>query len=399
MGFRREKYVPRGGPDGGDGGAGGRVVGIAGGSVRTLRELGRRRVYQAERGQHGRGAGKRGRRGKDIVLTVPVGTEVRVANEEECLADLNADEESVVVARGGVGGKGNEWFARADYQTPHIAQRGQAGEKAKIELKLKVLADVGIIGLPNAGKSTLLRAMSAARPHVADYPFTTREPVVGVVDVGFERFIMADIPGLIEDAHAGAGLGLEFLQHIERTRVLVHVLDGARADPLSDMEVVNRELSEYSAALGERRQLVIVNKVDLVEVKNRVGKLKEALARSGLEAQFVSAAEEQGTDELARRIVEVLSSERAEVAPEPSPIVRPKARGQRFEVHREEDGFCVEGERVVTFAEMMPVEMEEGRQELWWRLGRWGVSTALRRAGARPGARVRLGRVELEWLG
>jgi len=268
-----------------------------------------------------------------------------------------------------------------------------------VELDLKLLADVGIIGLPNAGKSTLLRAISRARPRVADYPFTTREPVLGVVDVGFESFLVADMPGLIEDAHAGVGLGLEFLRHIERTRVLVHLLDGTRLDPLSDMDVVNYELSEYSAALAHRPQLVVVNKLDLPRVKARVGELKEAFARRGLEAYFVSAAERQGTDELVPRIAEVLLSERGEVAEEVSPVVRPKPLGRRFQVRREEDGFRVEGERVVTFAEMMPVEMEEGRQELWWRLGRWGVSGALRRAGARLGARVRLGKVELEWPG
>lgn len=399
MSFRREKYVPRGGPDGGDGGNGGNVVVLADGSVATLREFGRQRVFKAERGGHGEGSGKNGRRGREVVLRVPLGTEVRRLGDSVLLADLAEAGESVVVARGGLGGRGNTWFARAEYRAPRIAQRGQAGEEVEIQLDLKLLADVGIVGLPNVGKSTLLRGMSAARPRVAEYPFTTLEPVLGVVDVGFESFVLADIPGLIEGAHKGAGLGLDFLRHIERTRVVVHLLDGARPDPLSDMEVVNRELSEYSAALAERPQVVVVNKVDLTEVEARVGELEEAFVRKGLVPQFVSAAERRGIDELARRMAEVLSTERREAPPEEPPVVRPRPLGRRFDVRRVEDGFRVEGERVVTFAEMMPVELEEGRQELWWRLGRWGVSAALRRAGAKAGDHIRLGKVELEWPG
>ncbi len=399
VGFRREKYVPYGGPDGGDGGNGGRVVIVADSSASTLRELGGRRQYKAERGQHGGGSRKRGRRGRDVVLRVPVGTEVREAEGGVLLADLEEVGQSVVVARGGLGGKGNAWFARADYQAPRIAQRGQAAEETKVDLDLKLLADVGIVGLPNAGKSTLLRAISAARPRVADYPFTTLEAALGVVDVGYKSFVVADIPGLIEGAHGGAGLGLDFLRHVERTRVLVHMLDGSRPEPLADMDVVNRELSQYTAALTDRPQVLVVNKVDMPEVESRVGELRAALAARGLEAQFLSAAVGSGTDELVRRMAEMLSTESREVVPESPPVVRPEPRGRRFEVRRERDGFRVEGERMITFAEMMPVEVEEGRQELWWRLSRWGVSAALRRAGARPGAHIRLGKMELEWPG
>ena len=372
---------------------------VADSSVTTLRELGRRRQYWAERGQHGGGAQRKGRRGRDVVLSVPVGTEVWEAGGGTLLADLDEVGESVVVAKGGLGGKGNAWFARADYQTPHIAQRGQAAEETKVDLDLKLLADVGIIGLTNAGKSTLLRVISAARPRVADYPFTTREAVLGVVDVGFKSFVVADIPGLIEGAHGGAGLGLDFLRHIERTRVLVHLIDGSRPEPLSDMDVVNHELSQYTAALTDRPQLLVVNKVDLAEVRNRVGELQAALATRGLEAQFLSAAGGRGTNELVQRMAEMLSTESREVASKSPPVIRPKPLGRRFEVRREQDGFRVEGERVVTFAEMMPVEVEEGRQELWWRLSRWGVSAALQRAGARLGAHIHLGKVELEWPG
>ena len=400
MSFRREKYVPHGGPDGGDGGNGGGVVLVADGSVRTLKEMGRKRVYRGERGQHGQGSGKSGRRGEDVLLSVPIGTQVRDVRSGELVADLDEAGKTQVIARGGLGGRGNTWFARAVYRTPRIAQRGQPGEERQLQLDLKLLADVGIVGMPNAGKSTLLRAISAARPRVADYPFTTLEPSLGVVELGYERFVVADIPGLIEGAHAGVGLGLDFLRHVERTRVLVHLIDGARADPLADMDAVNRELEQYGGGLEKRGQIVVVNKLDLAEVRRRSPELRELLASRGIGASFISAAEGEGTDELVRSMAEALAATREE---RPAAVevakLRPRPLGRGFRVRREGDAFRVEGERVAVFAEMMPVEVEEGRQELWWRLSRWGVSGALRRAGAAPGDRVRLGKVELEWPG
>ena len=398
--FRREKYVPHGGPDGGDGGNGGSVVLIADASVRTLKEMGRKRVYRGERGQHGQGSGKHGRRGEAVLLRAPLGTQVKDVGSGELVVDLDEEGKTVIVARGGLGGRGNTWFARAVYRAPRIAQRGQAGEERELQLDLKLLADVGLVGMPNAGKSTLLRAISAARPRVADYPFTTLEPSLGVVELGYERFVVADIPGLIEGAHAGVGLGLDFLRHVERTRVLVHLIDGARPDPLADMDAVNRELEEYGGGLEERDQIVAVNKVDLPEVQRRLPELRELLASRGIAASFISAAEGEGTDELVRSMAEALAATREEEsAVVEVPTLRPRPLGRGFSVRREGEAFRVEGERVAVFAEMMPVEVEEGRQETWWRLGRWGVSGALRRAGAAPGDRVRLGKVELEWPG
>ena len=400
MSFRREKYVPHGGPDGGDGGNGGSVVLVADGSVRTLKEMGRRRVHRAERGQRGLGSGKNGRRGEDAVLHVPVGTQVQDVGSGELIADLDDVGKTAVVARGGLGGRGNTWFARAVYRAPRIAQRGQPGEERELQLDLKLLADVGLVGMPNAGKSTLLRAISAARPRVADYPFTTLEPSLGVVELGYERFVVADIPGLIEGAHSGVGLGLDFLRHVERTRVLVHLIDGSRSDPLGDMDTVNRELAEYGGGLEERSQIVAVNKVDLAEVRRRVPELRGLLGSRGIGASFISAAEREGTDDLVRSMAEALAATRAErPAAVEVPKLRPRPLGRGFSVRREGEAFRVDGERIAAFVEMMPVEMEEGRQETWWRLGRWGVGSALRRAGAAPGDRVRLGKVELEWPG
>src|SRR6058998_2099640 len=259
--FRREKFVPRGGPDGGDGGDGGSIILLADRSVRTLKELGRKRVFQAESGRRGEGGKKHGRRGATLVLKVPLGTEIWRGGESgsrELIAELIEDGSSSVVVRGGIGGWGNARFATSVQRAPRIAQRGQRGEEAFLVLELKLLADVGIVGLPNAGKSTLLRAISAARPKVADYPFTTIEPVLGVVESGWHHFVVADIPGLIEGAHAGAGLGLDFLRHIERTRLIVHLIDGSSAHPAEDVRTVNEELRRYSEQLSRREQIIVL---------------------------------------------------------------------------------------------------------------------------------------------
>lgn len=400
--FRREKYVPRGGPDGGDGGRGGDVVLVVDPSLRTLKEVGRRKVYRAPRGGHGRGGGKHGRNAQPLVLRVPPGTEVwRVGADgrKEKVADLMRAGERAIVARGGLGGWGNARFATATHRAPRIAQRGQEGEEVRLVLELKLLADVGLVGLPNAGKSTLLRAISAARPKVADYPFTTVEPVLGVVERGWSAFVVADIPGLIEGAHTGVGLGLDFLRHIERTKVIVLVIDGSSADPVGDWQTVRREMREYGRGLEGRRALVAVNKVDIREVEQRQGEIEAAFEEVGERPVFISAATGKGVDELLAALDEVLKQER-EAEPEEGEWEGGSRSARHVKsgvtVRREDGAFRVEGERVVAFAEMMPVDQDEGRMELWRRLGRWGVVAALRRAGARPGDKVRLGKVELE---
>jgi GTP-binding protein len=401
--FRREKYVPRGGPDGGDGGRGGDVVFEATNSVRNLKELGRRRIYRAKAGGKGQGANKHGRGAEDLVLKVPVGTQltrVLADGTEEPAGDLAAPGARLIAARGGAGGWGNARFATSTHQAPRIAQRGQAGEEARLRLDLKLLADVGIVGLPNAGKSTLLARISAARPKIGAYPFTTLEPNLGVADVSWDRFVVADIPGLIEGAHEGAGLGLDFLRHVERTRLMIHLLDGTSEDPLRDLDTVKAELRQYGHGLAERPQVVVVNKIDVPEVAERREALAKAFAERGIEPRFVSAAAGDGVQELMEDVARMLTESRAqadhagEIVPPPLPVLRPKQRGVR--VYRENGYFRVEGEREAAFAEMMPIETDEGRAELWRRFQRWGVTGALRRAGARPGDRIRLGRVELE---
>ena len=406
--FRREKFVPRGGPNGGDGGDGADVIITASRSVRTLQELGRRRIYRADRGAHGQGSDKAGRGGKDLELKVPVGTQITIIGEdgaEEPLGDLTGEGRSVVAARGGMGGWGNARFATSVHRAPRIAQRGQLGQERRVRLDLKLLADVGLVGLPNAGKSTLLAAMSAARPRVGAYPFTTLEASLGVVDVGWQRFVAADIPGLIEGAHEGAGLGLDFLRHIERTRLLVHLIDGGNRDPWADMLAINRELSEYGQGLQGRQQIVAINKIDIAEVAERREEL-EALFRKGeIEPVFISAVGGEGveelTRELARRLKDLDEAEAALHAAEaeeeaPAPVVSPAGRPGSVTIQRQERTYHVEGERAVAFAEMMPLDTDEGRAELWRRFGRWGVTGALKRAGAKRGNRIVLGRVELE---
>ncbi|MCH7485158.1 MAG: GTPase ObgE [Chloroflexi bacterium] len=406
--FRREKFVPRGGPDGGDGGDGADVIIIASRSVRTLKELGRRRIYRADNGKHGMGSDKAGRAGKALELKVPVGTQITIIGEDEAeepLGDLTGEGRSVVAARGGMGGWGNARFTTSVHRAPRIAQRGQEGQERLVRLDLKLLADVGLVGLPNAGKSTLLAAMSAARPRVGAYPFTTLEASLGVVDVGWQRFVAADIPGLIEGAHEGAGLGLDFLRHIERTRLLVHLIDGGNPDPWADMQAINRELSEYGQGLEGRQQIIAINKVDIVEVAERRDEL-EALFRKGeIEPVFISAASGEGVEglasSLASRLEEMDEAEAALNAAEveqeaPLPVVRPAGRPGSVVIHREDRSYRVEGERAVAFAEMMPLETDEGRAEFWRRFGRWGVTGALKRAGAKRGDRIVLGCVELE---
>jgi len=401
--FRREKFVPHGGPDGGDGGSGGNVAVVADPSMSTLLEVGRRHEWRAGNGEHGQGSGKHGRRGENMVIRVPCGTQVRrrdATANDILLADLSTPGESVVVARGGLGGRGNARFATSTNQAPRIAQRGGRGEEVTLLLDLKLLSDVAIIGMPNAGKSTLLTLISAAHPRIAAYPFTTLEPVLGVVEMGYRTFVVAEIPGLIEGAHSGAGLGQEFLRHAERARIFIHLLDGTRPEPVRDLDAINAELSQFQSELAAKPQVVAVNKLDLPEVEGRQEEVREALAGREVSAHFISAAAGKGVGAL----LEQVAAELDRLTPEgPAiaelPVIAPRPLSERFEVSVVNGVRTVRGQRVEAFAEMMPLDQEEGRQEFWRRLARWGVVKAIRRAGAKPGERVRIGEVEVEWPG
>jgi GTP-binding protein len=345
-----------------------------------------------------------GRRGKDLVIRVPVGTEVRRRQEEKgdlfLVGDLTEAGQTLVIARGGLGGSGNAHFATSTNQAPRIAQRGQKGEEATLVLDLKLLSDVGILGIPNAGKSTLLAAVSRAHPKIASYPFTTVEPVLGVVEMGYKTFVVAEIPGLIEGAHRGTGLGHDFLRHAERARMFVHLLDGSRPEPLGDMEVINGELAQFRKDVAAKPQIVAVNKIDVPEVAQRTAELREQLSARRIEPFFVSAVTGEGVQRLLERMAQELSTLVEEAPlPSPLPVLRPRPLSARFGVSVCDAVYRVSGERVEAFAEMMPLDQDEGRAEFWRRLSRWGVVAALRRAGIQPGAKVRVGQVEVEWEG
>ena len=312
--FRREKFVPRGGPDGGDGGDGGSVVLDADPAITTLLDFHYQRHYTAERGQHGKGANKHGRSGADTVLRVPLGTVVSDRASGELLGDLTAPGQRVLVARGARGGRGNARFTSSTNRAPRRADLGRAGEERWIHLELKLLADVGVIGFPNVGKSTLVSRVSAARPKIADYPFTTLEPTLGIVRVDEHRsFVIADVPGLIAGAADGKGLGHRFLRHVERTRLLIHLIDldpASGRDPVEDYATIQDELSAYSPELAERPQIVAANKAELPGTEERCRALEQFCADRGLPFHAISAVTGLGLSALVRDAAGRLASER-----------------------------------------------------------------------------------------
>ena len=396
--FRREKYVPRGGPSGGDGGQGGDVVMEVDPQLNTLGHFQKQVHFKAGRGGHGRGKNQTGARGEDALVYVPPGTLVRDAAGGDLLADLTAPGQRLVVARGGQGGRGNASFASSTHQAPRLAERGAPGQERWLWLELKLLADVGLVGMPNAGKSTLLSAVSAARPKIADYPFTTLQPNLGVVRTGEYDFVLADLPGLIEGAHAGAGLGHQFLRHAERTRLLVHLLDGAADEPLRHFDQINQELRLFSPTLAERPQLVALNKLDLPEARERWPNVKRSMQARGLPAYAISAVTGEGVRELMLQVGSMLSSlPRPESVADQIPVFRAE-EGPEFSIERERDGWRVRGERVERLAAQTMWQYHEAVLRAERALEAMGVVEALRQAGVQPNDTVRIGNVELEWV-
>ncbi len=402
MSFRREKFVPFGGPDGGDGGNGGNVIVVSDESVTGLDEYRHRRRHRACSGEAGRGQRQHGKNGGDQWLRVPPGTvvsQLAPGSGAVLIADLAEPGQKVVVARGGRGGWGNARFATAINQTPRVAQRGEAGEATDILLELKLLADVGIIGYPNVGKSSLLAAASAARPEIASYPFTTREPVLGVVEVGLQKFVLAEIPGLIAGAHLGRGLGHEFLRHVARTRLLIHLVDGTSAAPVEDVKRVNDELRLYDSALADKPQLVVVNKIDLPEVRAAIPRIKGEFAATAVSVSFLSAATGEGVAELMAVVSKALEEEALPgvAAVAPVKVFRPQPRVSRVTVHKEGDTYVVTSARL---ERLFSPDSEEGPPGYWQLkpyLGRLGIEKALLKAGVRAGDRVRCGPLEWVW--
>lgn len=403
--FRREAHVPRGGPDGGDGGHGGAVVLVADASRRDLATLSYSPHQRGGRGGHGQGKQRHGARGEDVILMVPLGTQVEGLNGERF--DLLAHGQRAVVARGGVGGHGNKRFANSVRQTPRFAERGIAGESGWIELRLKLLADAGLVGLPNAGKSSLLRRLTSATPKVANYPFTTLEPALGTVDDGRRQLVLADIPGLIEGAAGGAGLGHEFLAHVERCRVLVHLI---AVDPLDDRdpvvryETVRKELAEYGAGLDRLPELPVISKSDLLP-KEEVERLVELFReRLGTEVHSLSSATGVGVEQLVHAVFTAVPEDEERRSPaagaEPEfevehAVYRPGGDGG-FAVERERDAFRVTGRGVEMLVERHDLANVEALGYLEQRLREIGVIAALERAGFVSGDEVRIGEQEFE---
>jgi GTP-binding protein len=442
MHLRRAKYIPRGGPDGGDGGRGGSIYIKGDRSQATLLSFRFKRLFKAEPGKPGGAAKRHGGAGADLTITVPIGTVVRDAATGEEVADVLEHDRRVLVAKGGRGGLGNVHFATPVQRTPEFATRGEPGEERDLELELRVVADVGLVGYPNAGKSSLLAAISAARPKIADYPFTTLEPHLGVVGIDDESFVVADIPGLIEGASGGAGLGLRFLRHLERARVLLHVLDAAGVDgrdPLEDYRRINAELREYSAELASRPQIVAGNKMDLPVARERWPVLAAAFEEMGVPAYPISAATREGLEPLLRATAALLAEikrEEALAAPPPPPLpVLPEtpdgsyldlqpdgaaagdapaadhreytpagsgqalAESREFAVRKLSEGvFRVTGKAADRLTLTTDLTSQSGMQYLMTRLRRLGIAAALEERGVQPGDRVRLRDVELRWL-
>jgi GTP-binding protein len=401
--FRREKYVPYGGPAGGDGGKGGDVLFYVDLHLNTLYRFSRQRHYRAKRGEHGRGKNQYGAWGEDLRIPVPPGTLVYNADTGDLLGDLTEVGQELVVARGGRGGRGNARFVTSTNQAPRIAEHGEPGEEYNLRLELKLLADVGLVGMPNAGKSTLLAAVTAARPKIAPYPFTTLQPNLGVVvlDVAggsrWSEFVLADIPGLIEGASEGKGLGHEFLRHIERTRILIHLLDGLSADPLADFAAINGELAAFGHGLMQKPQLVALNKTDMPEVRERWPEIQAALKAQGRPALAISALTRDSTQELLYRAAQMLADLPEEVMVHELPVFRLDEDEGEFTVEREEDGWRVHGVRVERLAAMTIWNLDEAVCRFQRALDRMGIADALEEAGVQPGDTVRIGDRELEW--
>lgn len=460
--FRREKFVPKGGPDGGDGGRGGSVYLRVNPEINTLLPFHYKQNYKATSGGAGGGRQKHGKAGADLYIDVPPGTFIEIVDEdplsgsasEVSQTDLLRPGQTLLVARGGRGGLGNLHFTTSTQQTPRFAEKGEPGDERTIHMELKLIADVGLVGYPNVGKSTLLSTVTAAQPKIGDYPFTTLAPMLGVVSVDDDTFVMADIPGLIEGASSGAGLGLEFLRHVERTRLLLHIVDGTAGlwnaefgvrnaelddgrqtteeqpdseqtphsairnphsvhpsqttDPIGDFKRINSELEQYDATLAERPQIVAINKADLQEVRDRLPGLIEQFVEMGYEVYPISAATGEGVQTLLRAVAARLrelpkpewDTEEAIAEEDETLLIRPHyaSESKHFRVTEEGKGrFRVRGSRIERLAVVTDANNRFALERLDREMEKMGISTALRTAGIEPGDTVVIGRIEMDW--
>ena len=428
MSFLREKFRPHGGPNGGDGGNGGNAYIVGDPSLNTLLHLKFNSTIYTERGKHGKGKEMRGGNGSDDLIMVPLGTLVRRRNPDgtsEIIADIT-DETPCLVAQGGRGGWGNTRFATSTNQEPLLSQKGETGEYVVLLLELKLLADVGLLAKPNAGKSTLISHCSAAQPRIASYPFTTVEPVLGVVGIRDKSFVMMEVPGLIAGAHDGVGLGDQFLRHAERARIFIHILDGLSEDPIADYHMVNEELRQFNPALAEKPQVIAVNKVDVTEVRARREELEQevlaAVASGTLAAEpaaiirgsretkpspifFISAATGEGIDALLGHVIELLDKT---IAAESEIAAEAESGGLEFRrsrrttrpstFHKDNGVYVIESDQLERLTAMADTRDYRVVLQIWREMTRLGLARSLEDAGIEAGDTIRIGRAEMEWF-
>jgi len=401
---RHEKFVPRGGPDGGDGGRGGNIIIVGDHNENTLIDFRYQRNFSAGNGENGAKAKKHGKDGDDVVIKVPVGTQI-INDRGSVVADILTSGEEYMAAPGGRGGYGNVKYSSSTSQYPVIAQAGEEGLKASLRLELKLIADVGIIGVPNAGKSSLITFLTAARPKIANYPFTTIDPVLGIVEHRDKDFVMVDIPGLIEGAHEGIGLGHEFLRHIERTRVLIHLVDGTSEDPSGDFHKINKELALFDEGLIGKPQILAINKVDLDEVSVLAEDLRDSMGEDAWKFHLISAVSGEGVGSMMDEVVQVLTEQPSSISSEFSvdsqetsiPVLRPEPRRRGVSIYQEDGVYVVQAPGVERIAQRIDYEDWLARMQFYKHMQKTGVVKALEDAGISEGDTVRIGTVEWEW--
>jgi len=398
--FHREKFITHGGPDGGDGGKGGNVVFEVKSTLNTLSSFRQNQKFKAEDGANGGPSQMSGRYGKDLVIHVPPGTVIFDVDTGDLIGDLTHPGQQLTVCKGGRGGRGNQHFATSRNQAPRTAEKGEPYEEKRLKLELKLIADIGLIGVPNAGKSTLLSVLTNAKPKIAPYPFTTLEPNLGVAEIDVNTtVVLADIPGLIEGASQGAGLGHDFLRHIQRTRVLIHLLDGLSEDPVADYSQINSELSLFDPNLGKKPQLVVLNKIDQPEVQERLGDIQKKFKKLKVELMTISALARTNTRELLikahQKLAEAPPLEEIEM---PIPVYKPKEDPREFVVTREgANEWRVAGVAIERAAKMTYWEHDGSLRRFQKIMETIGVDEALRNAGVQEGDTVSIGEFELEW--
>lgn len=400
--FRREKYVPKGGPAGGDGGNGGDIVFKVDEGLSTLMDFRYNRHFKASRGENGMSKGKHGKNADSYIIPVPPGTTVYDEDTKEIIADLVTHNQEAIIVKGGRGGRGNIRFANPRNPAPNMSENGEPGEERNINLELKVIADVGLVGFPSVGKSTLLSVVSAARPKIADYHFTTLAPNLGVVDTSDGRsFVMADLPGLIEGAHEGVGLGYQFLRHIERTRLIVHIIDMASTegrDPYEDYQTIKEELLAYDGDLGSKKQIIVANKMDMPDAEEHLKDFKEKLEEN--ESVYpISTITKEGITSLLYEIADELEKIPKLEVEEETVIIQPKVKEEAFVITREDDGaFVLTGDKIERLFKMTNFDSDEAVQRFARQMRQMGIDQALREKGASDGDVVRLLNYEFEFI-